>query len=219
MTVRLLLVDDHTMFRQGLARLFAEHSEYEVVGEADNGQEGVDQCESLKPDVVLMDIHMPVLDGVRATKAIMSRANPPIVILLTMASQLDYVFEGIRSGARGYFMKSADFYELIEAIELARRDQSILSPELTQRVLQTYRNLGEEHSGGFDSRMLDEREIDILRGVAGGKTNQEIGAQLGLSQKTIKNQLAQLFNKLHLRNRTEAAIYAIQTGLVAVEEL
>lgn len=219
MTVRLLIVDDHTMFRQGLVRLFAEHSGYEVVGEADNGKDAVEMSFRLNPDVVLMDVHMPILDGVRATKSIMAQSNAPIIILLTMASQLDYIFEGIRSGARGYFVKSADFRELLNAIEEAREGQSILSPELTQRVLQTYRNLGDEHPAGFDSRLLDEREIDILRGVASGFTNQEIGAQLGLSEKTIKNQLAQLFNKLNLRNRTEAAIYAIQTGLVAVEEL
>ncbi len=219
MTVRLLLVDDHTMFRQGVARLFAEHQGYEVVGEADDGQEGVELAKQLKPDVVLMDVHMPLMDGVRATKLIMALPTPPTVILLTMAHQLDYVFEGIRNGARGYFMKSADFGELLEAIEEAQNGQSILSPELTQRVLQMYRNLSDHHQGSFESRQLDEREIDILRGVAGGMTNQEIGEQLGLSEKTIKNQLAQLFNKLNLRNRTEAAIYAIQTGLVAVEEL
>jgi NarL family two-component system response regulator LiaR len=219
MTVRLLLVDDHTMFRQGVARLFAEHPDYEVVGEADDGQEGVELVKQLKPDVVLMDVHMPLMDGVRATKTIMTLPKPPIIILLTMAHQLDYVFEGIRSGARGYFMKSADFSELVEAIEEAWDGQSILSPELTQRVLQMYRNLSNNHHGSFESRQLDEREIDILRGVASGLTNQEIGEQLGLSEKTIKNQLAQLFNKLNLRNRTEAAIYAIQTGLVAVEEL
>ena len=219
MTVRLLLVDDHTMFRQGVARLFAEHQGYEVVGEADDGQEGVELAKQLKPDVVLMDVHMPLMDGVRATKLIMALPTPPTVILLTMAHQLDYVFEGIRNGARGYFMKSADFGELLEAIEEAQNGQSILSPELTQRVLQMYRNLSDHHQGSFESRQLDEREIDVLRGVAGGMTNQEIGEQLGLSEKTIKNQLAQLFNKLNLRNRTEAAIYAIQTGLVAVEEL
>ncbi len=219
MTVRLLLVDDHTMFRQGVARLFAGRDDFEVIGEAENGEEAIEMVKALQPDVVLMDVHMPKMDGVRATKLIMAQPQHPIIILLTMAHQLDYVFEGIRSGARGYFMKSADFSELLEAIQEALSGQSILSPELTQRVLQLYRNLSEHHHGSFENRHLDVREIDILRGVAAGKTNQEIGDELGLSEKTIKNQLAQLFNKLNLRNRTEAAIYAIQTGLVAVEEL
>lgn len=223
MAIQVLLADDHRMFRQGIRYYIknskeARKADIEVVGEAGDGKEACRLVKELNPDVVVMDVHMPRQDGVRATRAIMDFNNPPAIVMLTMSKQDDYVFEAIKAGARGYYLKDADVSELITAIQLAAEGEMILSPELAKRVLKEFRKMAQTGvKTGLSS--LADREIDILRQVAGGNTNQQIANNLGLSEKTIKNQLSGVFNKLRIKNRTQAAIYALRHGLVRLEEL
>jgi two-component system, NarL family, response regulator LiaR len=219
MAIRVLLADDHTLFRQGVKQILRSYQGIEVVGEAENGEEACQLVDELSPDVVVMDMHMPRMDGVRATRAIMQCNKPPAIIILTMSKQDDYVFEAIKAGARGYYLKDADYRALIEAIETAAAGETVLEPSLAQRVLREFRNPTGAHQRVTGLSALDDREIDILRRVAGGQTNQSIGEALQLSEKTIKNQLSQIFHKLQLENRTQAAIYALRHGLVTLEEL
>lgn len=219
MPISIMLADDHTMFRQGIRQILATEPDFVVIGEAGDGEQACLLAEELRPDVLIMDIHMPRMDGVRATRRIMQQSDPPAIVILTMSHQDDYVFEAIKGGARGYFVKDSDASKLINAVRAVAAGETILEPELAQRVLQEFRRMttGGPIPGGMAS--LDDREIDILRGVAQGWTNQEIGEQLGLSEKTIKNQLSVIFNKLHLNNRTQAAIYALRRGLVTLDEI
>ncbi len=219
MTIRVLLADDHTMFRQGIRHVLSSCAHIEVVGEAENGEEAYKMSAQLEPDVVVMDVHMPRMDGVRATRHMMQQVRPPAIVILTMSKQDDYVFEAIKNGARAYYTKDSDVSLLIEAVERAAAGDVLLDPSMTQRVLQTFRQLstGGPRVGGLAS--LDDREIDILKRVAAGDTNQEIGQALNLSEKTIKNQLSFIFQKLDIHNRTQAAIYSLQHGLVSLDEL
>jgi NarL family two-component system response regulator LiaR len=219
MAIRVLLADDHTLFRQGVRQILRSYQGIEVVGEAEDGEEACQLTFELQPDVVVMDMHMPRMDGVRATRTIMQHTRPPAIIILTMSRQDDYVFEAIKAGARGYYLKDADSRVLIEAIETAAAGETVLEPSLAQRVLREFRNPTGAHQRVNGLSSLDDREIDILRRVAAGQTNQAIGEALGLSEKTIKNQLSQTFQKLQLENRTQAAIYALRHGLVTLEEL
>ena len=235
MATRVLLVDDHTMFRQGIKYILEsrQDADIKVIGEAENGRQACEKVRELQPDVVVMDVHMPQMDGVRATRAIMNmdsgyglrrngsdnRTTPPAIVMLTMSKHDDYVFEAIKAGARGYYLKDSDAGELVKAINQAAEGEMILNPDLAQRVLREFRQMtatGEVKTG---LASLGDREIDILRQVAAGRTNMEIADALGLSEKTIKNQLSSVFNKLHLSNRTQAAVYALRHGLVTLEEL
>lgn len=219
MTIRVLLADDHTMFRQGIRLILDGEADMEVVGEAENGEQACQMVDALQPDVVVMDVHMPKMDGVRATRAIMERDKPPAIVMLTMSKQDDYVFEAIKAGARGYYVKDAKAHELVEAVQQAAMGEMILSPEMAQRVLQEFRHMATTGEVKRGLAALDDRDVDILRRVAAGDTNQAIGDALGLSEKTIKNQLSLIFSKLNLDNRTQAAIYALRHGLVTLEDL
>ncbi len=220
MPIRILIADDHTMFRQGLRRLLEAVPDFEIVGEACNGQEVCTLALDLKPDVILMDIHMPYLDGVQATRYIASHTDNAKIIILTMSREQDYVVEAIKNGASGYFLKDSDVSDLITAIRAVVRGETILEPALAQRVLQEFRqNAPARRRRSELLELLDEREIQILRGVAHGWTNQEIAEHLGLSEKTVKNHLSAIFRKLRLENRTQAAIYALQKGLVPLDEI
>lgn len=221
MAVRVLLADDHTMFRQGMRKILKAKApgSIEVIGEAVNGLEACEQVSKLQPDVVVMDVHMPKMDGVRATRTIMKEPNPPAVVLLTMSKQDDYLFEAIKAGAHGYYQKDSDVEDLISAIEKAANEEVILSPELANRVLQEFRYISSTGNTKTGLASLQDREIDILRHVAAGKTNLTIAHDMGLAEKTIKNQLSIVFNKLNISNRTQAAIYALRNGLVTLEQL
>lgn len=219
MAIRVLLADDHTMFRQGIRHVLQAQEGIEVVGEAMDGEMACQLVSELRPDVLLLDVHMPKMDGVRATRAIMQGPKPPAIIILTMSKQDDYVFEAIKAGARGYYTKDSDVSLLLRAVEQAALGEVLLDPSMTQRVLQTFRQLPSSRAANVGVAALEDREIDILRRVAAGDSNQEIGVALGLSEKTIKNQLSFIFQKLNLNNRTQAAIYSLQHGLISLEEL
>ena len=211
----MLLADDHALFRQGLKSLLEAEGDFRVVGEAKDGWEALRHALEVRPDVILMDIQMPGLDGVQATQAILEEWPQARVIILTMYRQDAYVFEAVKAGARGYLLKDADAKALIEAIRRVHAGEVLLDAELAGRIIQDFR-AKKEASAPLNAE-LTEREVQILKLLAQGYTNLEIASELGLSEKTVRNRLSEIFQKLHLNNRTQAALYAIREGLAQPE--
>lgn len=216
---RLLLCDDHAMFRQGVRSLLETEEGFRIIGEAATGREAVRYALETRPDVILMDIQMPELDGVAATKAILAEQPDAKVIILTMYRQDRYVFEAIKVGARGYLLKDADADDLIDAIKRVAEGEALLNAEMAAEVLNEFRKVGElpEHPEHRLSE-LTEREADILRLLAQGASNNEIATALDVSEKTVRNRLSEIFSKLRLNNRTQAALYALREGIATLQD-
>jgi DNA-binding NarL/FixJ family response regulator len=213
--VRLLLADDHRIFRQGLRELIERKTGFEVVGEAATGHEVLEQVAALDPDIVLLDIQMPGLDGVAVARQLGQSHAAVKIIMLTMYRQDQHLFEAIKAGARAYLLKDADAEELITVIERVQRGEAALDAALTSRVFDEFRRMGTEQT---DVDPLTEREREILQLLAAGCDNRTIAAQLHLSEKTIGNRLSEMFQKLGVNNRTQAALVAVQRGLIAPQE-
>jgi two-component system, NarL family, response regulator LiaR len=215
--IRVLLADDHAMFRQGLKSLLESEPDIRVIGEANSGREAVRYAADTKPDVIVMDIQMPELDGVKATQSILEINPTANVIILTMYRQDSYVFEAVKAGARGYLLKDVDATVLIDAIHRVTEGETLLDPEMAQSVLEDFRvkkeSLPDEKRGD-----LTDREAAILRLLAQGSSNQEIALKLNISEKTVRNRLSEIFAKLQLNNRTQAALYAIREGLASLDD-
>jgi DNA-binding NarL/FixJ family response regulator len=216
--IRLLIVDDHRLFRQGLRQILEIVGGFEVVGEAENGQEAVDMVSELQPDVVLMDINMPVMDGVQATHLIIERTPSVRVIILTMYRQDRYVFEAIKAGARGYLLKDADEQDLVDAVKAAYRGEALIEPALALKVLEEFRRLSQTPSEAGKLEQLTQGEMDVLRFVAQGDDNKSIAERLVLSERTIANRLSNIYQKLHVNNRTQAALFALRRGWVELDQ-
>lgn len=216
---RLLLCDDHAMFRQGVKSILETEDDLRIIGEASTGREAVRHALETRPDVILMDIQMPELDGVAATKAILAEWPEAKVIILTMYRQDRYVFEAVKVGARGYLLKDSDADVLIAAIRDVADGATLLNPGIATEILKEFRKAGElpAHPRHKLSE-LSEREEDILRLLARGTSNQEIGAALKISEKTVRNRLSEIFSKLRLNNRTQAALYALREGIATLNE-
>ncbi|PZA06627.1 MULTISPECIES: response regulator transcription factor [unclassified Meiothermus] len=209
--IRIVLADDHALFRQGLRSLLEAEPDFRVVGEAGDGREALRHVLEAKPDVVLMDIQMPGLDGVQATREILREWPQAKVIMLTMYRQDAYVFEAVKAGARGYMLKDADAKDLLEAIRRVNHGEVLLDAELAEQIIQDFK--AKRESVPKPHAELSEREVQILKLVAQGYTNLEIAGELALSEKTVRNRLSEIFQKLHLNNRTQAALYALREGL------
>jgi DNA-binding NarL/FixJ family response regulator len=213
--IRVLLADDHALFRQGLRSLL-ESEGLRVIGEATNGREAVRYAAETHPDVILMDIQMPELDGVKACQAILEIDPNARVIMITMYRQDRYVFEAVKAGARGYILKDADASTLLDAIQRVASGEALLDPELAQSVLDDFRDKkemlpSEKHAD------LNERETTILKLLAQGYSNHDIALRLDISEKTVRNRLSEIFTKLQLNNRTQAALYAIREGIANLD--
>jgi two-component system, NarL family, response regulator LiaR len=217
-TIRLLIADDHTMVRQGLSQICSTEPDIQVVGQAANGQEACQLAAQVEPDVVVMDINMPILDGVQATRYITETQPHVGVIILTMYRQDQYVFEAIKAGARAYLLKDADSDELLRAIRVVAGGEALLDSGIALKMIEEFRRLQTEPVGADGITQLTERELDILRLVAQGLDNVDIGERLGFSEKTIRNRLTTIFEKLHVNNRIQAALYALRQGLVSLDE-
>jgi len=217
--IRLLLCDDHAMFRQGLRSILETEEGMRVIGEAATGREAVRYALSTHPDIILMDIQMPELDGVAATKTILEEFAEAKVIILTMYRQDRYVFEAIKAGARGYLLKDANADDLVSAIRRVADGEILLRAELAASVLDEFKRAKEapEHPEHRLSE-LTEREATILRLLAQGASNAEIADALGVSEKTVRNRLSEIFSKLRLNNRTQAALYALREGIATLSE-
>ncbi|WP_027482574.1 response regulator [Deinococcus pimensis] len=213
--IRVLLADDHALFRQGLRSLL-ESEGLRVIGEATNGREAVRYAAETHPDVILMDIQMPELDGVKACQAILEIDPKARVIMITMYRQDRYVFEAVKAGARGYILKDADASALLDAIQRVAAGEALLDADLAQNVLDDFRDKkemlpSEKHAD------LNERETTILKLLAQGYSNQDIALRLDISEKTVRNRLSEIFTKLQLNNRTQAALYAIREGIANLD--
>lgn len=209
--VRLLLADDHRMFRQGLRELIERKTKFEVVGEARTGREVLDQVDKLRPEIILLDIQMPELDGISVARQL-AASHPEIkIIMLTMYRQDQHLIDAIKAGVKGYLLKDADAEELLSVIQRVEQGESALDPSLTARVFEAVRR-PTAMPGMVEP--LTERELDILRLVAAGHDNRTIAAQLYLAEKTVGNRLSEIFQKLNVTNRTQAALVAIQRGLI-----
>lgn len=213
--VRILVVDDTPLFRRSLAELIDQQEDFELVGEADNGLEGVEKAGALKPDLVVMDIEMPVMDGVEATRLIRERVAGARVVMLTVSDADEHLFEAIRLGAQGYLLKDLRPQQLFELIRAAMRGEAALSPAIAARLLGQIRDGAAIASAGEDEEgpELTRRELEVLRLVADGISNKEIAAKLFITEGTVKNHVHNALEKLQLENRTQAAAYIVRKGL------
>ncbi len=215
--IRLLLVDDQNLIRRGLRALLKTDPELEIVGEAENGRDAIDLIATLQPDVVLMDIRMPIVDGVAATRIICTQALAPKVLVLTTFDDREYVTQALQAGAAGYLLKDTPFEELTQAIRLVTKGYTQLAPGLASKLLL--------HSPPPPSTLavsdawheLTPREQEIVEAIATGASNREIAATLFIAEKTVKNRITSILSKLNLRDRTQLAIVAIQQG--SIDEL
>jgi len=217
-TIRLLIADDHRLFRQGLRQLCELLGGFEVVGEAENGQEAVDLARRLKPDVILMDINMPILDGVQATHSITEENPSARVIILTMYRQDQYVLEAIKAGARGYLLKDIDEQELVDAVRAIHRGEAMINPSLASKVLDEFRRLSEAVAETEGIEQLTQGEMEVLRLVAQGADNKTIAQRLALSERTVANRLSNVYQKLQVNSRTQAALVALRRGWATLDQ-
>ncbi len=213
--IRVLLVDDHAILREGIRALLALSKDIEVVGEAAEGQAAIDRTGELSPDVVLMDIAMPGLDGLEATRRIKERYKDVKVLILTQHENREYVFPILKAGADGYVLKKAAGTELISAIRAVSEGGTFLYPSVARAVVEDYLRPDGTVADRRHPRLTD-REVEILRLVAEGKSNQEIADLLCLSAKTVTGHRTNIMEKLDLHNRTELVKYAIRTGLIQI---
>lgn len=212
MTIRILIADDHAVVRQGLAMFLGLDSELEVVGQAENGAEALKMAHELKPDVVLMDLLMPVMDGITAISAIRRELPDTEVVAVTSVLEDASVVGAVRAGAIGYLLKDTKADELCRAIKAAAAGQVQLSPQAAARLMREVRAPESPES-------LTERETDVLRLLARGKANKEVAHALSIGEKTVKTHVSNILAKLGVQSRTQAALHAVRIGLVPAEEL
>lgn len=214
--ITILVVDDQALFREGLRTLLSVQPDFEVIGEAANGEEAVREANKKRPTVVLMDLQMPVLDGVAATRQLRSAQPDSKVIVLTTFDDDDYVFEGLRAGAVGYLLKDAPSEKLVEAIRAAARGESFLQPSVASKVIAEFTRLTDKRAQSDKSLVepLSGRELEILSLIARGDTNKEIAAGLLIAEGTVKNHVTSILGKLAVRDRTQAALKGLELGLI-----
>jgi two-component system, NarL family, nitrate/nitrite response regulator NarL len=214
--IRLLLADDHTLFRQLLRGALADQPRFSIVGEAQDSAEAIRQAKALKPDIVLMDLHMPGGGGVEATRVLRGEVPDVQVVVVTASEDADDLIAALRAGARGYFLKSASLEQLIQSLETIATGQAALTPEVTTKLL-THLSKDESYKSASHpadtAPALNERELEILRLVAEGASNRLIANQLYLSENTVRTYLAHILEKLGLENRVQAAAYALRNGI------
>ncbi len=213
-SLRVLIVDDHDLFRTGLRNLLEEQG-VKIVGEASSGTEAVKIVRELTPDVVVMDLNMPGMGGVEATRHISGIAPLTQVVMLTISDQDSDVMDAILSGACGYLLKDSSIQELIAGIQAASRGESLISPTIAAKVLQRVRATSTQPEIATTIRSeLSDREIEVLKLISNGKDNAVIAAELHISPKTVKNHISNILMKLQIDNRIQAAVYAVRSGIV-----
>lgn len=213
--IQVLIVDDHTIIRKGIQAMLALVPDIEVVGEAENGQEAVKQAKNLQPDVILMDLVMPEMDGIEAIRRIKADQPEAHILVLTTFAGEDKIFPAIKAGALGYHLKDSDPDELVEAIRQVCQGESSLHPIIARKVLQELSHPS-EHPPTPDP--LTAREVEVLRLVAQGLDNREIADKLVISEATVRTHVSHILSKLHLASRTQAALYALKEGLTSLDE-
>lgn len=213
--MQILLVDDHVLFRKGVAALLSKHQDFQVVGEAGDGLEAIAAARELLPDVILMDISMPRCNGLEATRIIKHEMPHVKIVILTVADDDQNLFEAIKSGAQGYLLKNLEPYQLNDLLESISRGEAPLSGAIAAKILKEFTQ--PTSATNHESQLVEEltaREVEILQLVVNGLTNKEIASELVISENTVKIHLRNILEKLHLQNRIQAAVYAVRQGLV-----
>lgn len=218
MSIRVLIADDQAMVRAGFAALLGATDDIEVVGEAADGLQAVDLARAAKPDVILMDVRMPQLDGIEATRRLLSGTGwpdaPPRILMLTTFDIDEYVYEAMRAGASGFLLKDARPAELADAVRVVARGDALLDPAVTRRVIERFVRATTPPSNPVSLDALTPRERDVLALVARGLSNREIAAELVLAEQTVKSHVSRMLTKLDLRDRAQAVVAAYESGLV-----
>jgi two-component system, NarL family, response regulator DegU len=223
----IIIIDDHQLFREGVKRILDFESSFDVVAEGDDGSEAMDLVETHKPDVVIMDINMPNMNGVEATKMLVNRYPETKVIILSIHDDENYVQHALKTGAQGYLLKEMDADALIDAVRVVAEGGSYLHPKVTHNLVKEYRRLAAEEGADRDSvhtieirrplHLLTRRECEVLQLLADGKSNRAIGETLYISEKTVKNHVSNILQKMNVNDRTQAVVLAIKNGWVEVK--
>lgn len=228
--IRILLIDDHHIFREGVKKIIEMEKDFTVVGEGSDGEEALELVEKLKPDVILMDINMPKMNGVEATSAIFERSPDSKIIILSIHDEEAYVYKTLQSGANGYLLKEMDVDSLIEAVRVVAAGGAYIHPKVTGKLIEEFRRMKREEEAGLgyysDSvsvkpteyrlpyHLLTKRECEVLQLMAEGKSNRAIGELLFISEKTVKNHVSNVLQKMGVQDRTQAVVEAIKNGWV-----
>lgn len=214
--IRVLLADDHRLVRTGFRVILGLEDDIEVVGEAEDGAQAVEATARQSPDVVLMDVEMPGMNGLEATRRIVAAGGGPSVLILTTFDRDDYLFAALEAGASGFLLKNSSPESLVEAVRVVARGDALLAPEITRRVISAFARPGAPRSGRPTARLdeLTPREHEVLVALAGGATNAEIAAALHLGETTVKTHVSRVLTKLGARDRTQAVVLAYELGVV-----
>jgi len=216
--IRVLIADDQALFRRGLCVVLGTETHIDVVGEAENGEDAVAKAESLAPDVVLMDVRMPRLNGIDAARRIRDLSPGTRIIMLTVSDEEDDLYEAIKAGANGYLLKEISVEEVAEAIRAVVQGQSLISPSMASKLLSEFNSLAKKAAERqqFPHPALTTRELEVLKLVAKGMSNREVAEGLFISENTVKNHVRNILEKLHLHSRMEAVIYAVRERLLDI---
>ena len=210
-TIKVLIVDDHTVVRDGLTTMLGREKDFTVVGEAQNGLEAVERARELEPDVILMDLRMPELDGVEAMRRIRSQDPEVRFIVLTTYDTDEYIFDAIEAGAKGYLLKDASREDLFQAVRAVHGGESLIQPDVAARVLDRFAQLSRQAT---PADVISEREVEVLRLMATGAANKAIAAELSISESTVKTHVANIFQKLDVSGRTDAVTKALRKRII-----
>ncbi|TSA55141.1 MAG: DNA-binding response regulator [Dehalococcoidia bacterium] len=217
--ITIMLAEDHVVVRESIRRSLEAHANFTVLGEASDGEEAVRLAGRLKPDVIVMDISMPHLNGIEATRQIKAAHPSTAILILTAYDYEQYIFSLLSAGAAGYLLKDISSRELVEAIETVHRGESVLHPLIARKVLDRFRSTKGDTTGEQGTDILTDREMGVLKTAATGKSNNLIAEDMHISVHTVESHLAAIFNKLGVGSRTEAVIHAIKRGWLTIEEL
>lgn len=216
--IRVMICDDHALFRRGLIMVLEAEDDIEVVGEAEDGRDAVERVADIVPDVVLMDVRMPEIDGIEATRLISDQAPSAKILMLTVSDEESDLYEAIKAGATGYLLKEISIEEVASAVRAVVSGQSLISPSMASKLLTEFTNLAKraDERTSVPTPRLTERELEVLRLVAQGMSNREIAGELYISENTVKNHVRNILEKLHLHTRMEAVMYAVREKLLDI---
>jgi DNA-binding NarL/FixJ family response regulator len=215
-SIRVLICDDHALFRRGLVMVLESEDGIEVVAEAEDGEDAVAKAEDAAPDVILMDVRMPKMSGIEATRAIADAVPTAKILMLTVSDEEEDLYEAVKAGATGYLLKEISIEEVANAIRAVTTGQSLISPSMASKLLSEFNNLAKQAQQKVLAPRLTDRELQVLKLVAQGLSNREVAEQLFISENTVKNHVRNILEKLHLHSRMEAVVYAVREKLLDI---